>query len=132
MHDSEPKQQRKRLRVLVVDDNIDQVRTMAYLLRDQGHHVDYAINGIVALDVAQRWKPEVVLLDIRLPDTSGLEVARRLRRNPELKNVRIVGVSASPIARDEALAAGFDDLRMKPVDPRSLEELVAGPPKDAA
>lgn len=124
MHSSGKDKPHKRLRILVVDDNIDQVHTMAYLLRDRGHHVDYAINGIVALDVAQRTKPEVVFLDIHLPDTSGLKLARQFRRNPELKNVRIIGITGTPLKREEALAAGLDDLQKKPLDPRLLDSLL--------
>jgi len=119
-------QDKKRLHILVVDDNIDQVRTLTYLLRDNGHLVDYAINGIVGLDIAERMKPDVVLLDIRLPDASGLEVVRRLRSSGALKGTRIVGMTAYEISREDALKAGFDELYRKPVDPRALEELVDG------
>ncbi len=114
----------RRLRVLVVDDNIDQVHTMAYLLKDLGHHVDFAINGIVALDLAQRTRPEVVILDVRLPDASGLELARQLRRNPELRTARIIGITGTPVKREEALAAGFDELLQKPLDPSRLDEIL--------
>ena len=124
MHSSGETKRHKRLRILVVDDNIDQVHTMAYLLRDRGHQVDYAINGIVALDLAQRTKPEVVLLDVKLPDTSGLELARQFRRNPDLKDMRIIGITATPLRREEALAAGFDELHKKPIDPRLLDTLL--------
>ncbi|HEX2565673.1 MAG TPA: response regulator [Burkholderiales bacterium] len=124
MHSSGKTKPHRRLRILVVDDNIDQVHTIAYLLKDRGHHVDYAINGIVALDLAQRTKPEVVLLDVKLPDTSGLELARQFRRNPELKGVRIIGITATPLSSEDALAAGFDELHKKPLDPRLLDALL--------
>jgi CheY-like chemotaxis protein len=123
LHSSGKTKQQKQLRILVVDDNIDQVHTMAYLLKDRGHHVDYAINGIVALDLVQRTKPEVVLLDIKLPDTTGLELARQFRLNPDLKNTRIIGITATPLKREEAIAAGFDELHKKPLDPRLLDSL---------
>ena len=123
---AEPSQRKKRLHILVVDDNLDQVRTLTYLLRDNGHVVDYAINGIVGLHIAERMKPDVVLLDIRLPDASGLEVVRRLRSSGGLKGTRIVGMTAYEVSRDAALEAGFDELCRKPVDPRALEELVSG------
>lgn len=124
LHSSGKTKPHRRLRILVVDDNIDQVHTIAYLLKDRGHHVDYAINGIVALDLAQRTKPEVVLLDVKLPDTSGLELARQFRRNPELKGVRIIGITATPLSSEDALAAGFDELHKKPLDPRLLDALL--------
>src|SRR4030095_7785261 len=59
------------LRVLVVEDNLDQVHTLAILLRLDGHQVDFAINGYVAIDVAERFKPDVVLLDLGLPGLDG-------------------------------------------------------------
>ena len=114
----------KRLRILVVDDNLDQVHTMAYLLRDLGHQVDYAINGLAAADLAQRTVPDVVLLDICLPDTSGLHVARELRRNSRLVRTSIVGISGFPLNRAEAAGAGFDDLLTKPVDLRELSAIL--------
>ena len=115
---------RRQLRVLIVDDNLDQVHTMSYLLRDRGHHVDYAINGIVALDLAQRTRPEVVVLDIGLPDASGFLVARQLRRVPHLRNVWIIGVTGLAVERNEALASGFNELLKKPLDPNALEQLL--------
>ena len=115
---------RRRLRILVVDDNLDQVHTMAYLLTDMGHHVDYAINGIVALELAQRTRPEVVLLDVRLPDATGLQIARQLRRYPELKDTPIVGVTGFPFDEKEALAAGLSQVLAKPVDFAMLEGLL--------
>lgn len=124
MHSSGKSKAHKQLRILVIDDNIDQVHTMAYLLKDRGHQVDYAINGIVALDLAQRTKPEVILLDVKLPDTTGLELARKFRRTPELRKVRIIGITATPLKREEALAAGFDELHKKPLDPRVLDALL--------
>src|SRR3954463_2844182 len=92
------------LRILIVDDNLDQVHTLAYLLKDAGHHVDFAINGIVALDLAQRTRPEVVVLDIGLPDSSGLLVARQMRRMPHMKSAYIVGITGLAVEKSEALA----------------------------
>ena len=115
---------RKRLRILVIDDHLDQVHTMAYLLRDLGHHVDYAINGIVAIEIAARGKPDVILLDMRLPDSNGITVARQLRRNAQLVNTCIIGISGYPTNRAEVLAAGMDDFLTKPVDLRELRALL--------
>jgi len=115
---------RKRLRILVVDDNLDQVRSMAYLLKDLGHEVEYAINGIVAIELARSRKPQVVLLDMRLPDTSGSSVARELRRNAGLVGTSIIGISGYPMNRADASAAGFDEMLSKPVDLHALKALL--------
>ena len=114
----------KNLRILVVDDNLDQVHTMAYLLKDMGHQVDYAINGTVALDLAKRVRPHVVLLDIRLPDVSGLVLARQLRRMPEAKLAFIIGITGYDVDETEAARAGFDEVLRKPVELRRLESLI--------
>ena len=113
------------LRILVVDDNLDQVHTLAYLLKDRGHSVDYAINGIVALDLAQRVKPHVILLDIGLPDANGMTVARNLRGMPGLEQLFIVGITGQAMSRDDALRGGLDELLKKPIDPAVLDSLLA-------
>ena len=112
-------------RVLVIDDNVDQVRSMALLVKMMGHEVDYAINAIAGLEMANRVKPEVLVLDINLPDASGFDVARQLRRNPELRKLRIIGITGANIDPESARIAGFDDLLLKPVDPAALERLLA-------
>ena len=66
-------------RILVVDDNLDCAVTLAKLLRYAGHEVQAAHSGLAALELARTCTPDVVLLDIGLPDMDGLEVARRLR-----------------------------------------------------
>ena len=115
---------RKALRILVVDDNLDQVHTLAYLLKDRGHHVDFAINGIVALDLAQRIRPNVILLDIGLPDTNGTTVARNLRGMHGFESVYIIGITGRIFTRPEALEAGFDELLKKPLDVATLDALL--------
>jgi CheY-like chemotaxis protein len=119
-----PKPLRK---ILVVDDNIDQVHSLTYLLRDMGHAVDYAINGIIALHMAQRFKPDVVLLDLGLPDAHGAEIARQLRRDPELRRVRIVAITGRTGKEEHirAAAAGCDAILLKPLSAASLEDAVA-------
>src|SRR4051812_21807886 len=110
MNDSKPSK-----RVLVVDDSLDTVHTMAFILRDCGHEVEYAINGFAALDIAKRQKPEVVFLDIGLPDFDGCVLARRLKQVPGLADTRIIAVTGR-IAndRERALAAGCEAFFRKP------------------
>ena len=84
------------LRVLVVQDNFDSFHSMAVLLRMMGHEVQFAINGFSALDVARDFHPDLVLLDLGLPDFRGYEIIRQLRCEEVLKNTRFVAMSALP------------------------------------
>jgi CheY-like chemotaxis protein len=115
----------RRLRVLVVDDNLDQVRTLAFLVKDAGHHVDYAINGIVALELAQRAKPDAILLDIFLPDTSGFELLRQIRRDPELRKTHVIAITGLSLERDDAVLNGFNELLRKPIRFADVEAALA-------
>ena len=113
-------------RILVVDDNIDNLRSLTLLFDVMGHHVDYAINAIVAVDIAARFKPDVVILDLLLPDGHGSQVARQIRLNPELRGARIVGITGSKNDSDRtrALDAGCDEVLLKPVAPDVFERLI--------
>ena len=112
-------------RVLVVDDNRDAADTLAELLCMMGNEVQVAHDGASALDCAPRFKPDVVLLDIGLPDVSGYDVARQLRRVPGMRQPRLIALTGWGQHEDKrrAAEAGFDDHWTKPVDPSRLQEL---------
>jgi CheY-like chemotaxis protein len=112
--------------VLIVEDNLDAVRTFATMVGRMGHKVEYAINGYVALDVARKFRPEVVFLDLMLPGIHGYDVARALKR--EFGDaVRIIVVSAygTPEDKEESERAGAELHLVKPVDPEVIEDLLA-------
>jgi CheY-like chemotaxis protein len=121
-------QQDAKRRVLVVEDNLDSVHSMAMLLKMMGHQVEFAINGFAALDVARRFSPEVVLLDIGLPDFKGYDIARQLKWEPGFERTRIIALTGRPMdeVRQKALDAGCEQVFAKPIDPAVLEELLAG------
>src|SRR4029079_17198834 len=81
------------LRVLVVEDNIDAADSLSLLLRLHGHEVQLARTGVTTLEVAATFKPDVVLLDIGLPDIDGYQVAKRLRQLPDFKDVTICALT---------------------------------------
>jgi PAS domain S-box-containing protein len=115
------------LRVLVVDDNVDQAQSAALLLRASGHDVQVAFSATTALEVALEFQPNVVLLDIGLPEIDGYEVARRLRQNPHTEHFRLIALTGygQDTDRQRSAAAGFDAHLVKPVDPRKLEETLS-------
>ena len=118
----------KHLRVLIIEDSLDTAQTRIYLLRDSGHIVEFAINGYAALSAAERHRPDVILLDMGLPDFDGITLVRRLRRMPVLANTRIIAITGRTSDDDEAraLAAGCERFLRKPVDPKVLDAVLAG------
>ena len=129
VHNLWPDPPQGKRRVLVVDDNLDTVQSMALLLKLNGHEVQFAINGLAAIDIARKFRPEVIFLDTGLPDFKGDQIANQLKWEPGLENVRIIAVSgrSGDEERQRALACGCEDFRVKPLDPAVLEELLAKP-----
>lgn len=119
--------QKARRRVLVVEDNLDTVHTLARLLQEMGHVVDYAINGYAAMELAKRLKPDFILVDLGLPGMDGFELCRRLKREESLAATRFIALTgyAQEEYRQRAKEAGFDLHFLKPIDPRVLEQLLA-------
>jgi PAS domain S-box-containing protein len=117
----------RRLRVLVVDDNQDAVESMALLLGMWGHEVTTASEGQAALDLAERLRPDVVLLDIGLPGLDGYEVARRLRARPGGEQTVLMAMTGYGQAEDRQRAqeAGFALHLVKPIEPEALQQALA-------
>lgn len=113
-------------RVLVVDDNEDAAASLAALLRMSGYQVFMAPDGREALRQASAHPPDVILLDIGLPDLDGCEVARRLRMTPGLERTRLVAMTgyAQEEHRRATQEAGFDAHLVKPVDPDELVKAI--------
>jgi len=114
------------LSVLIADDEPHVVELVRVTLRDDRVLVYDAANGESALVLADTLIPNLVLLDVHLPDVSGLEVCRTLRSRPRLAAARIVMLTAAAQQDDVArgLAAGADDYLTKPFSPLRLLELV--------
>jgi PAS domain S-box-containing protein len=114
-------------RVLVVDDNADAANTLAMLLNLDGHEVRAVYSARTAFDEVQGFEPDVVLLDIGLPEMDGYEVARRIREQPALSGLRLVALTGYGQAEDKqrTQAAGFDDHLVKPVEMKALQETLA-------
>src|SRR6266566_8891524 len=115
-----------RRRILVVDDNVDAAEALGELLRDYGHEVSTAHDGAQALDNARLHRPEIVLLDISMPEMDGYEVAKRIRSDLGLGDALLIALTGYGEDRHSRLAreAGFDQHVTKPVDASRLEELL--------
>lgn len=114
------------LTVLVVDDNRDAADALAALLCAEGYNASAAYSGASAIRQADEAHPDVVLLDIGMPETSGFDVARALRdyrRAPKPVIVAVTG-AADPSDRLAARMAGFDHYLVKPVEMHALVALL--------
>jgi signal transduction histidine kinase/CheY-like chemotaxis protein len=122
-----PKSSIRPLRVLVVDDNVDAANLIAEALRDRAHEVAVTHDGTSALAEAAARVPDLVLLDLGLPDMNGHDVARRLREELSLKSTRIVAVSGygREQFKDRSDEAGLDDHVVKPIDLAELDRVLA-------
>lgn len=116
-------------RILVVDDNRDIVKSLALLLELGGNEVATASNGLEAVETAERYRPDVVLLDIGMPKLDGYAVCRRLRQRPWGKDLVIIALTGWGREHDrlQAQAAGFNSHLVKPVDPAALHRLLVEP-----
>lgn len=114
------------LRILVVDDNADSADSLGMLLRLLGHDVRMVYDGPAALSEAERFDPDIVLLDIGIPEMDGYQIARRLRAARAHRRPLLVAVTGygQEEDRQRALDAGFDHHLTKPVEMSSLEQLL--------
>ena len=112
--------------VMIVDDNELNLKLLRDVLRFEGYRTVEATTGASALTLAADDPPAVVLMDVGLPDQSGVEAMRRLRAEPATRTARVLAVTASAMVgdRERLMAAGFDDYLAKPIRTRELVERV--------
>ncbi len=125
--DAGAKSERSRpRRIVLVEDQPDTREMMRLLLEAQGHTVEEAADGSVGIQVIEREKPDVALVDLGLPTVSGFEVARQIRRRQDLAGVFLIALSGYGSESDivEARAAGFDTHLTKPTDTTRLYRLI--------
>lgn len=118
----------KDLKVLLVEDFEDTRLFMRLELEDQGFIVFEAENGQVAVEIAIREQPDVILMDLTLPLMDGFQATKLIRQNESLKNVPVIAVTAhqEDDFRSDAKASGFNAYVTKPIDVNWLKELIAG------
>ena len=114
------------LRIVVIDDDPDTTDTLVWLLQMDGHEVTGLYGGQDAVEKACAFDPDVILLDLAMPDANGYELARRIREREEGKDLLLIAVTGYAEETDRALAieAGFDHYLVKPIEFSALSQLL--------
>jgi CheY-like chemotaxis protein len=116
------------MKILYVEDNDDNIYMLKNRLSRAGFTVVIATNGAQGIAMAASEQPDLILMDLTLPDIDGEEVTRRIKADPATQRIPVIALTANAMSsdRDKAIAAGCDDFDTKPVDmPRLLEKISA-------
>ena len=115
-----------REKILIVEDNLRNMRLIEMTLRAKNYTLLKATNGEEALDIATRERPDLILMDIRLPGMDGLEVTRRLRETPAFSHTPIIGLTAHAMKgdREKVLESGCNAYLSKPINTRELPGMI--------
>ena len=118
-------------RILVVDDNTDALESLSLLVTRLGNEVCRAHDGLEALEAAERFKPEIVLMDLGMPNLDGYEAARRMRNEPWGREMNLVATTGWGQEEDRrrTAEAGFDSHLVKPIEMAALREVLESPVK---
>ena len=115
------------LRILEVDDSRDAAESLAMLLKLNGHTVDIANDGLLALQSAEQRRPDLIFMDIGMPKLNGYDAASRIRAAPWGNDITLVAISGwgQDSDRAKSKAAGFDAHLVKPVEFSALEQILS-------
>lgn len=121
-----------KARILVIEDNPDNLRLAGFLLHAFGHEPVLASSGAQGLELAAADAPDLILLDLQMPELDGFETARRLRLLDTIRRTPIVALTAYAMTgdRERVLGAGFDGYLTKPLTPETFADDIAGFLKD--
>lgn len=108
--------------ILIVDDNAINRQLAVYLLKKGGYQVHEAESGKQAFEFLTSHSPDVILLDIQLPEMDGMEVLKRIRENESTREIKVIALTAYTMRSDKERfeAAGFDGYLPKPIEPRNF------------
>lgn len=126
MDERQQESDRRIYRILVVDDNTDAAKSLAIMLRYEGHETHFAFNGDAAIEVCSTFRPDVILLDIGLPEKNGYEVCKHLRGLEAYRHTCVIAMTGYDTEEYRRLSreAGMNDHLVKPVTYRVLIEVV--------
>ncbi len=113
-------------KILYIEDNPQNMRLVRKILKHAGYSVLEAENGLDGLDAAENQRPDLILMDVNLPDIDGLEVTARLKAIDHLAHIPVIALTANAMVgdRERALEAGCDDYLPKPVGRQDLLDIV--------
>ena len=113
-------------RILVVEDTPANIQTLTAILKEKGYQLSVATNGRQALEVIEKVHPDLVLMDVMMPEMDGYETMRRIRGNPRFRMLPIIALTAKAMKgdREKCLEAGASDYVAKPVNTEQLLSLV--------
>jgi len=113
-------------RILIVEDNMDTYELMRFILERNGYITFLAMNGRDGMNAARKQKPDLILMDLSMPEMDGWEAARRIRQDPHTASIPMIAVTAHalPGDRQRALEAGCSDYVTKPINLAALVEVV--------
>lgn len=112
--------------ILCVEDNDSNMRLVSRIVEGERHEFLGATDGVMALDMARREKPDLILLDINIPGLNGLELARLLKADKALAEIPLIATTANVLVgdRERCLEAGCDEYLPKPLDIRELQVML--------
>lgn len=120
------------MKVLVVEDNPQNMKLITFVLKKFGHEVIEALSGLEGVEKATQINPELILMDIQLPDIDGLEATRRIRNNESFRKVPIIAITSYAMAgdREKVIEAGCNGYFEKPINPltiiKDIEKVIGG------
>jgi len=113
-------------RVLLVDDDVSIVEALTWVLEEEGYEVGVVREGTLVKQKAKEMKPDVIVMDYRMPGEDGISVTRKLKDDPETRNIPVVMVSASANLDEKAKQAGVDTFLPKPFEVQDLLDSLSG------